>query len=121
MSTISPEPINLDILYEDQDIAVINKPSGLVVHPGKGNRSKTLANGIVQHFKHLSNINGLTRPGIVHRLDKDTSGLILIAKSNKAHNMLSEQFKNHTIDRVYLALLSLFYLLSNLLPLIVYF
>ena len=104
LSTISPEPINLDILYEDQDIAVINKPSGLVVHPGKGNRSKTLANGIVQHFKHLSNINGLTRPGIVHRLDKDTSGLILIAKSNKAHNMLSEQFKNRVVKKEYYAL-----------------
>ena len=104
LSTISPEPMNLEILYEDEDIAVINKPSGMVVHPGKGNTSKTLANGIVHHFNHLSNVNGLTRPGIVHRLDKDTSGLILIAKSNSAHNMLSEQFKNRQVKKEYCAL-----------------
>ena len=104
LSTISPEPIDLEILYEDEDIAVINKPSGMVVHPGKGNTSKTLANGIVHHFNHLSNINGLTRPGIVHRLDKDTSGLILIAKSNSAHNILSKQFKNRQVRKEYYAL-----------------
>ena len=104
MSTINPEPMDLEILYEDEDIAVINKPSGMVVHPGKGNTSKTLANGIVHHFNHLSNVNGLTRPGIVHRLDKDTSGLILIAKSNSAHNILSEQFKNRQVKKEYYAL-----------------
>lgn len=104
LSTISPEPMNLEILYEDEDIAVINKPSGMVVHPGKGNTSKTLANGILHHFNYLSNVNGLTRPGIVHRLDKDTSGLILIAKSNSAHNMLSEQFKNRQVKKEYCAL-----------------
>ena len=102
--TISPESMNLEILHEDEDIAVINKPSGMVVHPGKGNRSKTLANGIVHHFNHLSNVNGLTRPGIVHRLDKDTSGLILIAKNNSAHNILSEQFKNRKVKKEYYAL-----------------
>ena len=104
MSTISPEPMDLEILYEDEDIAVINKPSGMVVHPGKGNTTKTLANGIVHHFNHLSNVNGLTRPGIVHRLDKDTSGLILIAKSNSAHNILSKQFKNRQVKKEYYAL-----------------
>jgi 23S rRNA pseudouridine1911/1915/1917 synthase len=104
MFTISPEPMDLEILYEDEDIAVINKPSGMVVHPGKGNTSKTLANGILHHFNHLSNVNGLTRPGIVHRLDKDTSGLILIAKSNSAHNILSEQFKNRQVKKEYYAL-----------------
>ena len=102
--SIIPEPMNLDILYEDEDIAVINKPAGLVVHPGKGNRSKTLANGILHHFGHLSNVNGLNRPGIVHRLDKDTSGLILIAKNNSAHYMLSEQFKNRQVKKEYYAL-----------------
>ena len=104
LSNINPEPINLDIMYEDEDIAVINKPSGMVVHPGKGNKSKTLANGIVHHFNRLSNVNGLSRPGIVHRLDKDTSGLILIAKNNSAHNMLSEQFKNRKVKKEYFAL-----------------
>ena len=104
LSDINPEPMNLDILYEDEDIAVINKPSGMVVHPGKGNKSKTLANGIVYHFNHLSNVNGLSRPGIVHRLDKDTSGLILIAKNNSAHNILSEQFKNRKVKKEYLGL-----------------
>ena len=104
MSTINPEPMDLEILYEDEDIAVLNKPSGMVVHPGKGNTSKTLANGIVHHFNHLSNVNGFTRPGIVHRLDKDTSGLILIAKSNSAHNILSEQFKNRQVKKEYYAI-----------------
>ena len=104
LSTITPEPMNLEILYEDEDIAVINKPSGMVVHPGKGNTSKTLANGILHHFNHLSNLNGLNRPGIVHRLDKDTSGLILIAKNNSAHNILSEQFKNRKVKKEYYAL-----------------
>ena len=104
MSTINPEPMDLEILYEDEDIAVINKPPGMVVHPGKGNTSKTLANGILHHFNHLSNVNGLTRPGIVHRLDKDTSGLILIAKNNSAHNILSKQFKNRQVKKEYYAL-----------------
>ena len=104
VSTISPEPMDLEILYEDEDIAVINKPSGMVVHPGKGNTSKTLANGILHHFNHLYNVNGITRPGIVHRLDKDTSGLILIAKSNSAHNILSGQFKNRQVKKEYYAL-----------------
>ena len=100
-SLITPEPMNLDILFEDEDIAVINKPSGLVVHPGKGNSTKTLANGIIHHFSCLSNLNGFTRPGIVHRLDKDTSGLIIIAKNNSAHSELSEQFKNRQVKKEY--------------------
>ena len=86
--------MNLNILFEDEDIAIIDKPSGLVVHPGKGNRSKTLVNGLLHHFGNLSDVNGLIRPGIVHRLDKNTSGLIIIAKNNNAHQNLSEQFKN---------------------------
>ena len=86
--------MNLNILFEDEDLAIIDKPSGLVVHPGKGNRSKTLVNGLFHHFGNLSDVNGLIRPGIVHRLDKNTSGLIIIAKNNNAHQNLSEQFKD---------------------------
>ena len=103
-SSINPEPMTLDILYEDEDLAVINKPSGLVVHPGKGNVSKTLANGLLYHFGFLSTINGLTRPGIVHRLDKDTSGLILIAKNNHSHQFISSQFKNRDVKKEYCGL-----------------
>ena len=101
---ITPEPMNLNILFEDEDIAIIDKPSGLVVHPGKGNRSKTLVNGLLHHFGNLSNVNGLIRPGIVHRLDKNTSGLIIIAKNNNAHQNLSEQFKDRDIKKEYCAL-----------------
>ena len=103
-SILNPEPMILDILYEDDDMAVINKPSGLVVHPGKSNMSKTLANGDLYHFGHLSTINGLKRPGIVHRLDKDTSGIILIAKNNNAHQFISDQFKNREVKKEYYAL-----------------
>ena len=101
---INPEPMVLDLLFEDEDIAVINKPSGLVVHPGKGNISKTLAHGVLYHFRHLSNINGINRPGIVHRLDKDTSGIILIAKNNNAHRFISNQFKNREVKKEYCGL-----------------
>ena len=91
--------MNLNILFEDEDLAVIDKPSGLVVHPGKGNRSNTLANGILHHFSHLSNTNGLIRPGIVHRLDKDTSGLIIIAKNNNAHQSFLNNLKIDTLKK----------------------
>ena len=97
------ENIPLDIIYEDDAIAIINKPAGLVVHPGAGNKTHTLVNALVFHFKSLSQINPL-RPGIVHRLDKDTSGLMVIAKDDTAHIFLSEQFSKHKINRHYVAL-----------------
>ena len=97
-----PKKIKLNIIYEDSDILVINKPKGLVVHPGAGNFQNTLANGLVFRYKkNLSNINGDFRPGIVHRIDKETSGLLVIAKNNLSHSILSEQFSNHTIKRKY--------------------
>ncbi len=104
VQNLNPEPIDLDIVYEDQHIALINKPAGLVVHPGKGNATGTLIHGLLYHFKNLSNINGTIRPGIVHRLDKDTSGLIVIAKTNKAHVYLAEQFKNKKVKKEYCGL-----------------
>jgi 23S rRNA pseudouridine1911/1915/1917 synthase len=102
-TTIEPEHIPLDIVYQDSDLAVINKPSGMVVHPGSGNYQHTLVNAILYHFKDLSHIHP-KRPGIVHRLDKDTSGLILIAKNDKTHLGLAKQFAKHTIKRQYTAL-----------------
>ncbi len=102
---IKATEMKLDIVYEDDDIIVINKPSGLVVHPGSGNYDNTLVNGLMHYTKNLSNINGEERPGIVHRIDKDTSGLLIVAKNNKTHNILSEYFKNHdNIKREYIAL-----------------
>ena len=95
--------MELNILYEDNDIICINKPPGLVVHPGAGNHTNTLANGLIHHFDSLSNVNGITRPGIVHRLDKNTSGVILIAKSNLAHHHLANQFQDRTIQKIYQA------------------
>ena len=102
---IKPCKMDLDILYEDDNIMVINKPSGLVVHPGNGHFDETLVNGLMYHTKDLSNINGQARVGIVHRIDKDTSGIMLVAKSNKAHEILAEEFKKHNIKRTYVALL----------------
>ena len=103
---IIPQKMNLDIIYEDDDIMIINKPSGLVVHPGDGNRKNTLVNGLLNYTKNLSDINGPERPGIVHRIDKDTSGLIIIAKTNEAHLELAKNFKEHkNIKREYIALL----------------
>lgn len=102
---ILPEEMDLDIVYEDDYLMVINKPSGLVVHPGNGNYEHTLVNGLMAYTKKLSDINGLGRVGIVHRIDKDTSGLMLVAKTNKAHEIIAEQLKEHTIKRTYLALL----------------
>lgn len=101
---ITAEDIPIDIVYEDDDIAVINKPQGLVVHPAPGNYSGTLVNALLYHMNSLSTINGVIRPGIVHRIDKDTSGLLVIAKNDFAHRVLSEGLKNHSIKRVYNAL-----------------
>lgn len=97
------EPMELNIIFEDNYLAVINKPSGLVVHPGSGNWSGTLLNGLVHHFNNLSHKDSL-RPGIVHRLDKDTSGLIIIAKTDQAHDFMSEQFSQRKVKKQYLAL-----------------
>lgn len=100
-----PEDIPLDIVYEDEDIIVINKPSGMVVHPAVGNYTGTLVNALLYHCKDsLSGVGGVIRPGIVHRIDKDTSGLLVVAKNDEAHLYLSEQLKTHEVARVYYAL-----------------
>ena len=102
---IKPNKINLDILYDDDDLIIINKLPGVVVHPGAGNYEKTIVNGLLYEYKNkLSSIGGKLRPGIVHRIDKDTSGVIVVAKNDNAHINLSQQFSNHTIKRVYEAL-----------------
>ena len=101
---IEKEDINLDIVYEDSDILIINKPQGMVVHPAAGHYEHTLVNAILHHCNDLSGINGVLRPGIVHRIDKDTSGLICVAKNDKAHMFLAEQLKDHTMSRGYTAL-----------------
>jgi len=98
---IRPENIALDIIYEDQDVLVVNKPKGMVVHPAAGNFSGTLVNAILYHCRDLSGINGVMRPGIVHRIDKDTSGLLMVAKNDRAHESLARQLKEHSIARVY--------------------
>lgn len=98
------EEIPLDILHEDEDIIVINKPRGMVVHPAAGNYSGTLVNALLKHCSgSLSDINGVIRPGIVHRIDKDTSGVLVIAKNNNAHSILSHKLKEHDVNRVYIA------------------
>ena len=102
-SIIGAEDMPLDIVYEDQDLAIINKRPGVVVHPAPGNPEHTLVNALLHHFRELSDINP-QRPGIVHRLDKETSGLLVIAKNNSAHLVLAKQFASHTIKRKYLAL-----------------
>ena len=101
---VNSEDIPLNIIYEDDDILIIDKPQGMVVHPSNGHWEHTLVNAILHHCNDLSGINGVIRPGIVHRIDKDTSGLICVAKNDKAHNFLSEQLKNHTMARTYVAL-----------------
>ena len=102
---VEPEDIPIDIVYEDDDVMVVNKPRGMVVHPAAGNYTGTLVNAILYHAgDRLSSINGVIRPGIVHRIDKDTSGLLMIAKNNKAHESLSSQLKEHSITRKYVAL-----------------
>ena len=101
---ITPWDYPLDIVYEDDDIIIVNKPSGMVVHPGNGNKDHTLVNALKSYTDKLSDING-ERLGIVHRIDKDTSGLIIVAKTNKAHEILGQYFKEHSIKREYIALL----------------
>ncbi|MBQ8546437.1 MAG: RluA family pseudouridine synthase [Clostridia bacterium] len=104
---VEPENIPLNIVYEDEDIIVINKPSGMVVHPANGNESGTLVNALLYHCKDsLSGINGVIRPGIVHRIDKDTSGLLVVAKNDEAHVFLSSLLKEHGIKRVYHAIVT---------------
>ena len=101
---ILPENIPLDIVYEDEDVILINKPSGMVVHPGSGNWHQTMVNALMYYTKNLSSCNGKVRPGIVHRIDKDTSGLILVAKNDKAHEILADDFAHKRVKRTYIAL-----------------
>jgi 23S rRNA pseudouridine1911/1915/1917 synthase len=101
--TIEPEDIPLDIVYEDHDVIVVNKPRGMVVHPAAGHTSGTLVNALLFHCNDLSGINGELRPGIVHRIDKDTSGLLMAAKHDVAHRRLAAQLKEHTVTRKYVA------------------
>ena len=102
-STVEKEDIPLDILYEDEDVAVVNKPCGMVVHPAAGNESGTLVNALLYAMDDLSGIGGVKRPGIVHRLDKDTSGLLMVAKNDAAHMSLSDQLRDRTMEKHYLA------------------
>ncbi|GAA0364848.1 RluA family pseudouridine synthase [Bacillus horti] len=102
--SIEPEDIPLHIVFEDEDVIVVNKQRGLVVHPAPGHYSGTLVNGLLYHCKDLSGINGILRPGIVHRIDKDTSGLLMVAKNDQAHAALAEQLKEHTTIRKYMAI-----------------
>lgn len=100
---VEAQNIPLNIVYEDEDIAVVDKPQGMVVHPAPGNYTNTMVNGLLFHIKNLSAINGVIRPGIVHRIDKDTSGLLVVAKNDAAHHQLAQQFDAHTITRAYTA------------------
>ena len=101
---LKAEDLNLDIVYEDLDVAVINKPKGMVVHPGAGVNEGTLVNGLLYEMDDLSEINGVIRPGIVHRIDKDTTGLLMVAKNDMASLSLTEQLKKHECKRIYYAL-----------------
>lgn len=101
---VKKENIPIDILYEDSDVIVVNKPKGMVVHPAPGNYEGTLVNALLYHCKDLSSINGVIRPGIVHRIDKDTTGVLVVAKNDEAHVKLSEQLKDHSMKREYYAL-----------------
>lgn len=103
-AAIEPEAIPLDIVYEDEDVIVLNKPRGMVVHPAFGHTSGTVVNALLHHCRDLSGINGVLRPGIVHRIDKDTTGLLMAAKNDRAHASLAEQLKEHTVVRRYVAL-----------------
>lgn len=104
-TNLKPQEIPIEIIYEDNDIIVVNKPKGLVVHPANGNPDGTLVNAIMAICKEsLSGIGGELRPGIVHRLDKDTSGLLIVAKNDRAHINMSEQIKNHEVRKIYIAL-----------------
>ena len=99
-----PEKMDLDIVYEDDDVIVVNKANGVVVHPAPGNYTGTLVNGLLYHFKNLSSVNGELRPGIVHRIDADTTGLLMVAKNDKAHEKLAKQLEEKTTHRIYVAL-----------------
>lgn len=101
---LEPEDIAIEIVYEDDDLAVINKPEGMVVHPAPGHETGTLVHALLFHLENLSSINGVIRPGIVHRIDKDTSGLLVVAKTDYAHQFFSERLKDHQVKRVYWAL-----------------
>lgn len=102
---IEPEHMDLDILYEDQDVILINKPKGMVVHPAAGHYSHTLVNGLMDHCRgQLSGINGVMRPGIVHRIDMDTTGVLIVCKNDMAHNSIAAQLKEHSITRRYQAI-----------------
>lgn len=103
-AAIVPENIPLEVIYEDSDLIVINKKRGMVVHPAPGHSSGTLVNALMHHCKDLSGINGMIRPGIVHRIDKDTTGLLMAAKNDLAHISLAEQLKEHSVTRKYIAL-----------------
>lgn len=103
-SSLTPEDIPLDIVYEDEDLLIINKPAGLVVHPGNGHHEGTLANGLLFHISKLANIDDPVRPGLVHRIDKDTSGLLAVAKTDLAFDSLTSQLSDHSMHREYLAL-----------------
>ena len=103
-TTIAPENIPLDVVYEDHDVIVVNTPSGMIVHPSAGIYSGTLVNALLYHCDDLSSINGVNRPGIVHRIDKETSGLLMVAKNDKAHRSLSAQLEEHSVIRRYVAL-----------------
>ena len=105
LETVQPEPLPLDLLYEDSSLIVLNKPSGMLVHPAGGIYSGTLVNAFLAHCGDLPGIGGVQRPGIVHRLDKDTSGVLVTAKTDSAHRQLSAQFEAHTIRRKYLAVI----------------
>lgn len=101
---LEAEDLNLDIIYEDEDVAIVNKPKGMVVHPAAGNYESTLVNGLLHELDDLSEINGVIRPGIVHRIDKDTTGLLMVAKNDEASKALTEQLKDHSCKRTYHAL-----------------
>lgn len=102
--SIQPESIPLDVVYEDADVIVVNKPRGMVVHPAPGHSSGTLVNALLAHCDDLSGINGVLRPGIVHRIDKDTSGLLMVAKNDRAHESLATQLTEHSVGRSYVAI-----------------
>ncbi|MEG0663809.1 MAG: RluA family pseudouridine synthase [Clostridia bacterium] len=106
LENVAAQNLNLDIVYEDSDLLVVNKPKGMVVHPAAGNYENTLVNGLLFHCKdNLSGINGIIRPGIVHRIDKNTSGLLIVAKNDDSHNFLAKQIKEHSFTREYLTII----------------
>ncbi len=103
---IVPEDIPLDVIYEDEDVIVINKPKGMVVHPAPGHYEHTMVNALMYHCRSLSGINGVMRPGIVHRIDKDTTGSVIVCKNDKAHESIASQLEKHSIKREYLAIVT---------------